>query len=122
MILRRFFYKAHKRSVVVGACALIVVLGSAALIRRLETATVCTGETRASADEKYSASVMDCSGREFFSDKEVHYFEFRVEGHGFERVITSTPLPGPYFGSRSSTQVIFWRPDSSSVRFVFPTS
>lgn len=64
----------------------------------------------------------DYSAREFFTGAQRHRFPFRVSGLDTHYELTSTPLPGPYFGSRSSVSVIRWEADSSAVRFVFPTS
>lgn len=94
-------------------------LATLCFFRWLETQIVCTGETLASPNAAYSASAMDCSGTRFFSNQPVHYFEFSLVGPQIKRVIKTTPLPGPFFGSRSSTKVIKWQTDSSAVRFVF---
>ena len=94
----------------------------AALVLWLDSQPVGTGETRASPDGRYTASVMDYSNSNLLGVWEKNWFEFRVEGPGMSHLLTSTPLPGPYFGSRSSTKIIFWEPDSSAVRFVFPSA
>lgn len=104
-----------------GALVLFAIVAGAAY-RGLETMPVGTGEVRPSPDGRYSASVFDYFARGFFTNEEQRWFEFRVTGPGADYTFTGTPLPGPYFGSRSSHSVIRWEPDSSAVRFVFPTS
>ena len=98
------------------------LLGALALLRWFETMPIGTGETRSSPDGRHEASVMDYSARDFFSGAPRRWFAFRVSGPGMHHELTSTPLPGPYFGSRSSVSVIRWEPDSSAVRFVFPAA
>ncbi|HEV2512885.1 hypothetical protein [Bosea sp. (in: a-proteobacteria)] len=100
----------------------VPLLAALALFRWFETMPVGTGETRRSPDGRYEASVMDYSARDFFTGAPRRWFAFRVNGPDTSYELTSTPLPGPYFGSRSSTSVIRWEPDSSAVRFVFSSS
>jgi hypothetical protein len=90
--------------------------------RYLDTMAVGTGEIRRSPDGRYTASVMDYSGRSFFTNAPRRWFEIKVEGPGTTVALVSTPFPGPYFGSRSSHRVVLWEADSTAVRFVFPTA
>ena len=101
---------------------LLAVVASAGAYRCLETMPVGTGEARPSPDGRFRASVMDYSERSFLAGTARRWFHIRVEGPGILYDFTSLPLPGPYFGSRSSHSVVFWEPDSSAVRFVFPTA
>lgn len=106
------------------ALGVIAILAIAAGVgyRWLETMPVGTGETRVSPDGRYSASVVDYFARDFLTNEPRRWFEFEVTGPGIDYKLSGTPLPGPYFGSRSSHSVVRWEPDSSAVRFVFPTS
>jgi hypothetical protein len=106
-----------------GLSALVLLaIAAGAAYRWIETMPVGTGEVRVSPDGRYNASVFDYFDRDFFTNESRRWFEFRVTGPGADYTFTGTPLPGPYFGSRSSDSVIRWEPDSSAVRFVFPTS
>lgn len=78
-----------------------------------------TGESRMSPDGRYEAHVTDWYDESFFGSQR-HWFEFSITRGSSQRLITD-PIPGPYFGSRSSHKVIYWDDSSSSVRFVFPT-
>lgn len=100
----------------------VLVLGAAAIWRSIDKMAVGTGETRMSPDERYTASATDYGGRDFFTGKPRRWFEFRVTGPGIDYRYEGTPLPGPYFGSRSSHSVVKWEADSSAVRFVFPNA
>lgn len=100
----------------------VIVLGAATLWRALATMTVGTGETRMSPDGRFTASATEFMGRDFFTGKARRWFAFRVMGDGIDYRYEGTPLPGPYFGSRSSHSVVRWEADSSAVRFVFPTA
>ena len=114
--------RRRRRRRIGGALLALVValaLGAAAL-RWLLTMPVGTGEERRSPDGRFTASVMDFSGRAFYTGRPLRWFVFRVTGPGIAHELTSTPFAGPYFGSRSATSVIAWDADSSAVRFVFP--
>ncbi|WP_199257540.1 hypothetical protein [Paracoccus binzhouensis] len=66
---------------------------------------------------------MSYSRRQFWSGEAESWFEFTLDGPGIQRHLRSTPLPGPDFGSRSEgVRVNHWAPDSSAVRFVFPSA
>lgn len=107
--------------VTLGAIIILTIAAGAAY-RWIETMPIGSGETRVSPDGRYSASVFEYSSRAYFTNEPRHWFEFQVAGPGIAYKLAGTPLPGPYFGSRSSHSVIRWEPDSSAVRFVFPTS
>ena len=107
---------------IAGAGALVLFIVLAAFLVWLYFQPVGTGEFRSSPDGRYEASVMDFTQESLFGDEAKRWFEFRVEGPGLTYVLTREPLPGPYFGSRSSMRIIFWEPDSSAVRFVFPSA
>ena len=64
--------------------------------------------------------VTDWSCRGFFTGTAQRWFEYRVEGPGIRHRLVGEPVPGPFFGSRSSHRVIRWSEDSSTVSFVFP--
>ncbi|GGF52605.1 hypothetical protein GCM10007301_10110 [Azorhizobium oxalatiphilum] len=103
-----------------GVIFVFLMLGLAVQLRHLQTMPIGTGESQGSPDGRYVASVMDYTERHFFTGEPRNWFEFEIEGPGFSYRQTGTPIPGPYFGSRSSYSVIHWEPDSSAVRFVFP--
>lgn len=90
--------------------------------RWVATMSVGTGETRVSPDGRFTASAMEFSDRHFVTGEARRWFEFRVTGPGLDYRYEGTPLPGPYFGSRSSHSVVRWEADSSAVRFVFPNA
>lgn len=104
-----------------GVVILAIVLTGLLLIRLADSQPFGTGETRMSPDGRFRASVMSFSARDFWSGASREWFEFSVQGPGLDHQMTTTPIPGPYFGSRSSHHVIFWDADSGAVRFVFPT-
>lgn len=118
--------RRHRTFWIVSACILAVLVAVSVVLlaglRWLDTMPVGTGEERRSPDGRFTASVMDYTERHFLTGKPRRWFEFRVTGPGVAHKLTSTPFPGPYFGSRSSTRVIAWEPDSSAVRFVFPSA
>lgn len=105
-------------AIVLGLTIALLALGQ----RWLQTMPVCTGETKASPDGRYTASAFDCTETGFFTGETRHWFEFRIAGPGLDYRQTGTPLPGPDFGSRSSGSVTAWEPDSSAVRFAFPAA
>lgn len=100
----------------------ILLFGAFLGYRYLHSMTVGTGETRRSPDDRFVASAMDYSSRSFLTGEPRRWFELSLEGPGVRHHFVSDPLPGPYFGSRSAHSVIVWEPDSSAVRFVFPTA
>lgn len=110
------------RSTLLIGFVLLAIVALAGAYRYLETMPVGTGETRPSPDGRFRASVIDYSERSFFTGTARRWFHIRIEGPGILYDVISLPLPGPYFGSRSSHSVVFWEPDSSAVRFVFPTA
>lgn len=79
-----------------------------------------TRESKKSPDGRYEASVTDWYDENFFGYSK-RWFEFKVTGDSPQRIITD-PIPGPLFGSRTKTDIIFWADDSSVVRFVFPAT
>ncbi|MBB4000207.1 Tsi3 family protein [Aureimonas pseudogalii] len=110
----------NSRRRILGFAGLAVLLIVAALVRALHVMPVGTGETRASPDGRFTASVMDWSERGFLTDAPRRWFEYRVEGPGVHHALSGNPIDGPYFGSRSSHRVIRWSEDDAFVEFVFP--
>jgi hypothetical protein len=110
--------KAIVWAAVLGGLVLLAV--GAGVLRYLDTMAVGTGETRPSPDGRFTASVTDWSRRGFLTGTAHRWFEYRVEGPGVRHKLVGEPVPGPYFGSRSSHRVIQWNADSSAVDFVFP--
>lgn len=108
--------------IAIAILAQIMLFAALVLTWWLDCQPIGTGETRASPDGRYRASVHDFQARKFWTGEQLRWFEFTISGPGIDHSLRSSPLPGPYFGSRPPVQVIFWQPDSSSVRFVFPTS
>jgi len=100
--------------------ALGVVILAAAGYRYLHTMPVGTGETRASPDGRFTASVTDWSERGFLTGTPHRWFQYRVDGPGVAHDLVGHPVDGPYFGSRSNHQVIRWSEDGSFVEFAFP--
>jgi hypothetical protein len=82
---------------------------------------VGTGECIESPNKKYEADVMDYSSKRFWS-KECRWFEFELRSKDGKilRYLKTDPIEGPYFGSRSSHKIVFWKEDSSEVVFKFP--
>ncbi|WP_062213105.1 Tsi3 family protein [Aureimonas sp. AU12] len=103
-----------------GLAGLAALLAVAAIVRALYVMPVGTGETRASPDGRFTASVMDWSERGFLTDAPHRWFEYRVEGPGVHHALSGNPIDGPSFGSRSSHRVIRWGEDGTFVDFVFP--
>lgn len=116
---RRFWWRVL---LVVLSVLVVCFVAAVIFIRWLTTQPICTGEFGASPDGAYNAGVMECSDPPFFRGETRHYFEFKVTGPGVNHSLTSTAIPGPYFGSRSSHKVIFWDKEPAAVRFVFPSA
>lgn len=116
---RRFWWRVL---LVVLSVLVTGFIAAAIFIRWVETQPMCTGESGRSPNGLYGASVMECFDPPFFRGETRHYFEFSVSGPGVNHFLTSTAIPGPYFGSRSSHQVIFWDEKPAAVRFVFPSA
>src|SRR5687767_12344279 len=74
-----------------------------------------TGESKKSPDGRYEASVTDWYDESFWGHSR-RWFEFKVIGGSSQPLVTD-PIPGPYFGSRSAHEVIYWEDDSSFVKF-----
>jgi hypothetical protein len=110
--------KSRRR--ILGFAGLALLLAVAALVRALHAMPVETGETRASPDGRFTASVMDWSERGFLTDAPRRWFEYRVDGPGVHHALSGNPIDGPSFGSRSSHRVIRWSEDGGFVEFVFP--
>lgn len=83
------------------------------------TGNICTGEYRKSPDGVYQADVMDCYSESFFGQKK-QWFEFKIIGNNQTQKFTTSPITKIFFGSRAGNQVVYWEPDSSAVKFVFP--
>jgi hypothetical protein len=98
----------------------IVAASSSAVYRYVQTMPVGTGETTASPDGRFTASIMDWTRRDYFGGTAHRWFEYKVEGEAGSYRIVTRPVDGPYFGSRSSHHVIRWWTDSSAVDFIFP--
>ncbi|MBN2713637.1 MAG: hypothetical protein JXR97_14545 [Planctomycetes bacterium] len=83
---------------------------------------VGTGETKKSPDNNYQATAYAWSSESFWGEKR-SWFEFKIEdvksGNVVQKLETD-PIAGPYFGSRSSYRIIYWKDDSSEVIFKFP--
>ncbi|MFT4163491.1 hypothetical protein [Shinella sp.] len=77
---------------------------------------------RPSPDGNYTAAIMDNFAEDFWTGRSRRWFTIRVERPDIAYEYKGSPLPAPYFGSRSSVSVIRWSPDSSLVRFVFPAA
>jgi hypothetical protein len=77
-----------------------------------------TGESKRSPDGRFEAHITDWYDESFFGTQR-RWFEFEVTGGAYQKIVTD-PIPGPYFGSRSTNRVIHWSDDSAVVRFVFP--
>ncbi|WP_019998636.1 Tsi3 family protein [Aureimonas ureilytica] len=110
--------KSRRR--IFGFAGLALLLAVAAFVRALHVMPVGTGETRASADGRFTASVMDWSERGFLTNSLHRWFEYRIEGPGVHHALSGNPIDGPYFGSRSAHRVIRWSEDGGFVNFVFP--
>lgn len=108
-------------AVVIALCLLLL---AALLIgqRWIGSQTFGTGECRPSPDTRYMACVHSYTKDSFWTGKTRHWFEFRLTGPDLDDTLTTSPIAGPYFGSRSNHQVVFWQPDSRAVRFVFPNA
>lgn len=100
--------------------AAMIVLGFAGR-RALQVMAfpIGSGESKKSPDGRFEAHVTDWYAESYFGQQR-HWFEFKISGGRSPRLVTD-PVPGPYFGSRSTNTVIEWAEDSSFVRFVFPT-
>lgn len=106
-----------RRLALVGiAVVSILALG----YRYLHTMPVGTGETRASPDGRFIASVTDWSESGFLTGTPHRWFQYRVDGPGVHHDLVGQPVDGPYFGSRSGHRVIRWSEDGSFVEFAFP--
>ena len=105
-----------------GITAVVVVASGLLALRYLDSLPVGTGETRVSPDGRFTASVYDFHRKQFFGGESESWFDFSVTGPDVAFAMKSTPLPAPYFGSRSSHSVIRWEADSSAVTFVFSNS
>lgn len=108
---------------ILAVLAATCVLGFVALmvwIRWVDSLPVGTGECRPSPDQRYQACVHSYTATDFWTGDPRHWFEFGLSGPDQSYRMTTSPIPGPYFGSRSSHRVVFWQPDSQAVRFVFP--
>ncbi|UCG47888.1 MAG: hypothetical protein JSU94_20715 [Phycisphaerales bacterium] len=84
---------------------------------------VGTGETAKSPNGRYEASAMEWHSESFWGRKR-HWLRFEikdVKSGAVVNTLETTPIEGPYFGSRSDHRVVFWSDDSREVRFVFPT-
>ena len=103
---------------VLGVLILVVLAGRRAL--QVMAYPFGTGDQMKSPNGQYEAFITDWYDEDFFGGSK-HWFEFEVRGGTPQHLITD-PIPGPYFGSRSTTKVIFWANDSSVVRFVFPST
>ncbi|WP_128292524.1 hypothetical protein [Afifella aestuarii] len=114
MLLRKIFIAA-------AVFAVVAVIGILGIYRSVDSMPIGTGEMRSSPDGRFQASVMSFSEKSFFTGASRHWFEIGVSGPDVLYEFTSLPLPGPPFGSREHHSVIFWKSDSSSVRFDFPT-
>jgi hypothetical protein len=113
----------NSRRFVVGCLvALGLLLGLLAGRRALEVwpYPIGTGDSQKSPDGRYEAFITDWHDESFFGNSR-QWFEFEVRGGSPQRLSTD-PILGPYFGSRSTNTVIVWADDSSVVRFVFPTT
>ena len=111
------------KRIIVGSLVLVgLVLVCFAGRRALHVAAypIGTGDSAKSPNGRYEAFVTDWYDESFFG-RSRHWFEFEVRGGSPQKLVTD-PIPGPYFGSRSTNTVIFWADDSSVVRFVFPAS
>ncbi|SCZ29138.1 hypothetical protein [Afifella marina] len=112
------------RKIFIGAAvfAMVGVVGLLGLSRYVDSLPIGTGEVQMSPDGRFQASVMSFSEKSFFTGASRRWFEIGVSGPDVLYEFTSRPLPGPPFGSREHHSVISWKPDSSSVRFDFPTA
>jgi hypothetical protein len=100
--------------------AILVLAGAGYRVVRVAVGSVKTGETKASPDGRFEASVMDSFSETFFG-QEKHWLEFAITGSGQNQFLKTDYIEGPYFGSRSSYSVIEWAKDSSAVTFLFPS-
>lgn len=100
---------------------LTLLLVWALLLRWIDSQPAGTGESVPAPDGLHSASVMSYTEKDFWTGEIRNWFEFRVSGPGQDKLLTTSPIPGPYFGSRSSHRVAYWDADSTAVQFVFPT-
>ena len=111
------------RSVIgVGTILIVILLLCGAGYRAWQVLPypVGTGESKKSPNGRFEASATDYYDESFWG-RSRHWFEFELLGGTKRQRVVTDPIPGPYFGSRSTHSVIFWADDSSSVRFVFPT-
>ena len=115
-----------KKILIIIAIAIILIVFVLAVAYRfiqIIPGNVGTGETRESPDKKYQATAYDWSSESFWG-KTRYWFEFKIEETQTGRVlqrIETTPIQGPYFGSRSSHRVVRWTDDSTQVVFKFPS-
>ena len=88
------------------------------------------GDFKVSPSGQYTAYVYDYDDEDFWGHK-TSWYEFRIiagEITGMSREseqivlrhLKTDPIEGPNLHQRFSDQVIFWAPDSSEVKFVFP--
>lgn len=106
---------------ILAGTLLILLLAWALLMRWIDSQPIGTGESVPSPNDLHMASVMAFPDRSFWTDETREWFEFRISGPGLEKRLTTSPIPGPDFGSRSGHRVIHWDADSAAVRFAFPT-
>jgi len=108
------------KAVILAVLALLMVIAFRFFVILPEN--ISTGETISSPDGIYRASVMESHSKDFFG-KERSWFRFQIVESKTEEIVEqfdTSPIKGPFFGSRSSHKVIFWNDNSSSVEFRFP--
>jgi len=111
------------RTVIIGClivAGMLVVFYAGRRALQVMAYPIGTGESKKSPDGRFEAHVTDWYDESYFGHQR-QWFEFRVTGGSSQRLVTD-PIPGPYFGSRSTNTVIYWSDDSAFVRFVFPAT
>jgi hypothetical protein len=109
--------------VIIIICLAVLAVGVAYRFVQIIPRNMGTGESKPSPNNEFIATAFDWSSESFFG-KTRFWYEFKIENknsHELIQQIETTPIPGPYFGSRSSHSVINWNENSSEVVFTFPT-
>lgn len=111
-----------KRIIIASLFVFIIVISIIYRYIQVYPYPIGTGEESTSPNGKYIASITSYNDMDFWG-RETSWFEFELTNKSENSVIhrlKTEPIPGPYFGSRSSHNVIFWSEDSKEVKYIFP--
>lgn len=106
---------------------LIIILGAIFATYRcfiVSTSLVGTGESQVSPNGQYEATAYEWHQESFWGEKKT-WFKFslsKVDSKAVLQALETTPIKGPYFGSRSSHKVVKWHESSTAVNFEFPNT